>query len=70
MTADVCDGFKWIGQSFAHCDGCGHPYWEHTHDSRLRKGAGPFGSKNDWEFVLITPEQADACRSRWGEATP
>ena len=27
----VCEAFAWIGQSFAHCDSCGQPYWEHTH---------------------------------------
>lgn len=28
-----CEGFKWIGQALNHCDGCGKPYWEHTHES-------------------------------------
>jgi len=60
----ACAGFQWIGQSFAHCDGCGRPYWEHTHDRQIQKDAGPF-DLGGWVLVPITPEQADACRRRW-----
>jgi hypothetical protein len=63
MTA--CDGFRWLGQSFAHCDGCGKPYWEHTHDLQVRRDAGPF-DPDALVRVPITPEQAEACRRRWG----
>lgn len=67
MTNDrpVCEGFQWIGQTFASCDGCGHPYWEHTHDSQIKRDGTPFGP-NQWALVPITPEQAEACRRRWG----
>jgi hypothetical protein len=34
-----CRGFRWIGQSFATCDGCGKPAWEHDGMLRLREGA-------------------------------
>lgn len=36
-----CLGFVWVGQSFASCDACGHPYWEHAYDIityRTREG--------------------------------
>lgn len=34
----ACQGYQWLGQSFAHCDRCGQPYWHHTHEERLRDG--------------------------------
>lgn len=49
----ACEAFWWIGQSFAHCDNCGKPYWEHTHDWR-RGGAVP-----------ITPDQAARMKLIW-----
>lgn len=54
----VCEGFAWIGQSFAHCDRCGHPYWEHTHDEQVRDGR--------WFRKLISRKEADAVRHKWG----
>lgn len=63
----ACEGFKWIGQSFAHCDGCGLPYWEHTHDQQLDRDKSPFDGNNPWVLVPITPEQAASCRARWAE---
>jgi hypothetical protein len=47
----ACDGFKWIGQSFASCDDCGQPYWDHEFDS--------------FREVRITPAEAAKCRERW-----
>lgn len=61
-----CRGFQWVGQSFAHCDGCGQPYWEHTHDTRMRDGAGPF-DEDPFDYVLITDEQKAACKAKWGD---
>jgi hypothetical protein len=62
-----CAGFQWIGQSFASCDRCGKPYWEHTHEERLPEGAGPFGAE-PMELVPISPESAAACKRKWGAA--
>ena len=60
-----CAGFRWIGQPFSSCDRCGLPYWEHSHEERLQDGAGPF-SRDAMKRVPITPEDAAACRRRWG----
>lgn len=60
-----CRGFQWVGQSFASCDGCGLPYWEHTHDTRMRDGAGPF-DEEPFDYVPITDAQKVACKAKWG----
>ena len=62
-----CAGFQWIGQSFASCDRCGLPYWEHGYEERLPEGAGPFGS-DPMILVPISPERAAACKRKWGTA--
>lgn len=53
----VCEAFKWIGQSFKHCDDCGRPFWVHTHDDRGSKG-----------LVPITPKMAAQCKERWADS--
>ena len=60
-----CAGFQWIGQSLAHCDRCGLPYWEHSHEERLREGTRVF-SPGAVRLVPITPEDAAACKRKWG----
>ena len=60
----ACKGFQWVGQTFASCDRCGQPYWEHTHDSRMREGPGVLDA-DPWEYVPITDEQKAACKARW-----
>ncbi|MFC8531874.1 hypothetical protein [Nocardia sp. NPDC057227] len=55
---EACAGFAWLGQSFAYCDRCARPFWEHTHEDRLRDGV--------WVQEPITPEDAAACRRKWG----
>lgn len=62
-VAAVCEGFAWVGQSFASCDECGRPYWEHSHDRRSGGSDGPFGL--GLRLVPITPEQALGCRAKW-----
>jgi hypothetical protein len=52
-----CAGFSWIGQTFAHCDHCSAPYWEHDYDMRLRDGR--------WFRKWITPAMAAACRAKY-----
>lgn len=59
-----CKGFRWVGQTFASCENCGQPYWEHTHDEQMRKDAGPFDD-DPWVYVPITGEQKAACKARW-----
>jgi hypothetical protein len=56
-------GFRWVGQSFASCDGCGQPYWEHDYDERPGPGSGPFDAR--WVYVPITDEQKAAAKARW-----
>ena len=64
MNPRACAGFQWIGQSFAHCDNCGKPYWDHSHEDRLGRG-GPFsgGSRR----TVITRKQAEVCRRKWDQ---
>lgn len=60
----VCEGFRWIGQSFAICDRCGQPAWEHVGEEIPVEGAGPFDNRRTvrpWE-----PGQADRIRAKWG----
>ena len=60
----ACPGFRWIGQSFASCDSCGRPAWEHEGEMRPRGGASPF-SDDGWEMRPWAPGQAEAIRRRW-----
>ena len=66
-TPVVCEGFQWIGQSFATCDRCGQPAWNHTGQDVPVKGAGLFDHRRTvrpWE-----PGEADAIRAKWGTPT-
>lgn len=58
--SEACEGFQWIGQSFASCDNCGRPRWEHKADHHP---TSVFGT--DYELIPITEEQADAMRRTW-----
>lgn len=64
----ACRGFRWIGQSFATCDGCGRPAWEHDGIRRLREGAKTIfgGSDDDWEVIPWKPGEAEAIMRKWG----
>jgi hypothetical protein len=60
----VCEGFQWIGQSFATCDRCGQPAWDHAGQDVAVDGAGPFDNRRTvrpWG-----PGEADAIRAKWG----
>ncbi|MDX3839856.1 hypothetical protein [Streptomyces europaeiscabiei] len=60
----VCEGFVWIGQSFATCDRCAQPAWDHEGEEVAVEGAGPFDNRRTvrpWR-----PGQADAIRAKWG----
>ena len=51
-----CDGFRWIGQPFTSCDGCGRPAWEHKGMQVLKEGSSPFGgSAMEWEVRPWAP---------------
>lgn len=70
ITADIpaprppkaCEGFRWIGQSWASCDGCGRPAREHEGTAVLKEGSGPFGGDMDWEVKPWAPGRRDAAR--------
>ena len=57
-----CLAFHWIGQTFASCNECGKPFWEHSHDAR--SVGGPFSDR--WRRVVISRQAAEYCRARWG----
>ena len=53
------DGFRWIGQPFWSCDGCGLPAWDHV---GMNQADGPAwsGRLTPWK-----PGEAAAIRVRW-----
>jgi hypothetical protein len=59
----VCPAFRWIGQSFATCDGCGEPYWDHTHELTLAHDAKPFSIRERHQF--IPRWRRDRVRAKW-----
>ena len=61
---EPCKGFQWIGQSFEHCDGCGEPYWEHTHDQQFNRDKGPF-DEDCWLYMPITDESKAKVKARY-----
>ncbi|HET9893745.1 MAG TPA: hypothetical protein VFQ44_02315 [Streptosporangiaceae bacterium] len=64
LTAKPCPGFQWIGQLLNHCDRCGLPYWEHTHEAKFDESAGSFLNPAE-KLVPITAEQAAAVKKKW-----
>jgi hypothetical protein len=63
VAGGPCEAFQWVGQSFASCDGCGRPYWEHSHIEQAGEGSGPFAP--EWVRVPITAEDAYQVRRKW-----
>jgi hypothetical protein len=59
----VCEGFRWIGQSFATCDRCGQPAWDHAGEEVPVEGAGPFDTRRT--VRLWEPGEADRIRAKW-----
>lgn len=57
-TGKQCFAFRWIGQPFSSCDGCGRPYWEHTHMETFRDGR--------WFRQIIQADQRAAVERKWG----
>jgi hypothetical protein len=64
VATPACQGFRWVGQSFASCDGCGQPYWEHECDTKLKPGAGPFDDE-PFDYVPISDARRAAVRAKW-----
>jgi hypothetical protein len=64
-AGEPCRGFRWIGQSFASCDRCGHPAWDHIGEERVRPGAALF-APDAMEFRAWKPGEAEAIRLKWG----
>lgn len=54
-----CFAFRWIGQSLAYCDGCGHPFWVHTHMEV--GGQRLFYSRR----YVIQADEREAVRRKW-----
>lgn len=65
-AAPVCESFQWIGQSFATCERCGQPAWDHVGEDVPAEGAGPFGTERT--VRLWKPGEADAIRAKWAPA--
>lgn len=61
---EPCKGFRWIGQSFEHCDGCGKPYWEHAYDERFDRSKGPF-DEDCWIYEPISEQSKAAVKARY-----
>ncbi|MFK0182351.1 hypothetical protein ACIQVR_41075 [Streptomyces xanthochromogenes] len=63
----VCEGFQWIGQSFATCDRCDQPAWDHVGEDVPVEGASLSDERRTvrpWK-----PGQADAIRAKWSRPT-
>lgn len=59
VAAGQCYAFRWMGQSLEYCDGCGQPFWEHSHDER---GTGRLGYHRR---VIITDKQRERVMKKW-----
>lgn len=63
---ELCRGFRWVGQSFASCDRCGRPAWEHQGEERVREGATVLLGDDAFEVRPWKPGEAEAIRAKWG----
>lgn len=65
------EGFHWIGQSFACCDKCGLPAWEHEGMASARRPESPWSPVPDEEYWVLkpwAPGEREACQRKWGPA--
>jgi hypothetical protein len=67
-----CSAFRWIGQTWASCDRCGEPAWEHDFIEKSDTNSPPFddpGVPKPWDAKLIGEwlmvEYISAFRARW-----
>lgn len=63
------EGFHWIGQSFASCDMCGLPAWEHAGRAALTVPDSPFGD-GEWVLEPWVPGEAERIRAKWDPELP
>lgn len=68
-SAGACPAFQWIGQTLDHCDACGHPYWEHTHEDVGRR-PGPFAKLRRHRRLIPRSWARKASRRYMAEETP
>lgn len=61
MSEKPCAAFEWICQVLYSCDGCGNPFWTHTHESRVRDKGRRFHKSISREF-------AERIRANWEPA--
>lgn len=64
-VARGCKGFRWIGQSWDCCDGCGKPYWEHAYNQEFNRNMDPFGNEDCWLYVPISEESKARMKARY-----
>jgi hypothetical protein len=63
-ASPVCQGFVWIGQSFAICDRCAQPAWEHAGEE-IPVGRGSLFGDVRTTVRAWEPGEADAIRAKW-----
>jgi hypothetical protein len=61
------EGFHWIGQSFAHCDLCGLPAWEHEGHAVPDSEVILMGHRG-WVLRPWERGEREACRAKWDPA--
>ena len=60
-TGLECFAFRWIGQAPTSCDGCGQPYWDHTH-VEVQHANGKLG----WSLrKVISDENRADVKRKW-----
>ncbi len=58
------EGFHWIGQSFAHCDACPFPAWEHEGIADMDRSS-PFSMDTPLKLRPWGPGQREAIKAKW-----
>lgn len=58
------EGFHWIGQSFATCDHCGLPAWEHAGQAVPAPSDRPSGA-SPWRLAQWEQGEAERIRQKW-----
>lgn len=59
------EGFHWIGQSFACCDQCTLPAWEHEGMAVPSRRNSPF-DVGGWVLKPWGPGERESCKAKWG----
>ena len=70
MSGACAEGFHWIGQSFASCENCGKPAWEHAGMHALGDpAANPF-AEGGWRLEPWQPGEAERIKAKWDPDKP